>query len=33
MVLFINELEATKHEYDNIKRGIPIPLQHGKYSG
>lgn len=31
--LFINELDAAKHEFDNMKRGVPIPIGHGKYSG
>jgi len=31
--LFINELDATKHEFDNMKRGIPIPVNHGHFSG
>lgn len=31
--LFISEMDATKHEFDNIKKGIPIPVNHGNHSG
>jgi dynein heavy chain len=33
MVLFVQELDATKQEFDNMKRVIPMPIGHGKYSG
>jgi hypothetical protein len=33
MLLFITELDATKQEFDNTKKVLPIPLGHGKYSG
>jgi hypothetical protein len=32
-MLFANELDQAKYEYDNMKRGIIIPINHGKYSG
>ena len=33
MILFVQELDATKQEFDNMKRVIPMPIGHGKYSG
>ena len=34
MQLFSQELDASKQEFDNMKKpGVQIPIGHGKYSG